>query len=52
MEELNATYFADMYNNLETTFNDINQTLAANREEIKQMAYEVHEEANGDFNKE
>ena len=49
MDELNATYFADMFSNLEATFNDINETLAANREEIKQMAYSVHEDARNDI---
>ncbi len=49
MDELNATYFADMFNNLESTFNGISDTLNANREEIKQMAYEVHEEARGEM---
>jgi len=39
MDELSATYFSDMFNKLEATFNEVNATLASNREEIKEMAY-------------
>lgn len=39
MEQLNALYFGDMFGTIEKTFNDINTTLAGNREEIKDMAY-------------
>lgn len=39
MDELSATYFEDMFSKLETTFNEVNATLASNREEIKEMAY-------------
>lgn len=45
MEQLNATYFGDMFSKLETTFTGISDTLQANREEIKSMAYEVHMES-------
>ena len=45
MEQLNATYFGDMFNTIETTFAGISDTLQANREEIKSMAYEVHIES-------
>ncbi len=48
MEELNGTYFADMFNSLENTFNGINETLQSNRDEIKQMAFEVHDEVEAD----
>lgn len=41
MDELSANYFTDMFNRLETTFNEINATLAANRDEIKEMAYKT-----------
>ena len=41
MDELSATYFTDMFNKLETTFNEVNGTLAANRDEIKEMAYKT-----------
>jgi len=39
MDELNLKYFGEMYSNLEKTFNDINEVLETNREEIKDMAY-------------
>lgn len=41
MEEMNATYFGEMYKNLEETFDGINNTLNSNRGEIKQMAYDL-----------
>ena len=41
MDELSTTYFNDMFNRLEMTFNDINTTLANNRDEIKEMAYKT-----------
>jgi len=44
MEELNAMYFSDMFNKLEKTFDNVNATLANNREEIKEMAYRVQAE--------
>lgn len=46
MDHLNAAYFGDMFNTLSVTFTNINDTLNANRDEIKAMAYEVHTEAN------
>ncbi len=45
LDELNGTYIAELYNNLETTFTKITETITANREEIKSMAYEVHQES-------
>ncbi|MCL1982487.1 MAG: ATPase [Clostridiales bacterium] len=39
MDHLNAQYFGDMFNNLESTFESINATLTDNRNEIKEMAY-------------
>ena len=42
------TYFADMFNSLENTFSGINETLQSNRDEIKQMAFEVHDEVEAD----
>ena len=48
MEELNGTYFADMFNSLENTFSGINETLQSNRDEIKQMAFEIHDEVEAD----
>ena len=41
MDELNMRYFGEMYSNLEKTFDQINQTLSANREEIKDLAYKT-----------
>ena len=41
MDELSTTYFNDMFNRLEMTFNEVNTTLAANRDEIKEMAYKT-----------
>lgn len=44
MDQLNATYFNDMFNNLQKTFEQVNGTLAENREEIKEMIYRAQEE--------
>ncbi len=44
MEQLNVTYFQEMFEKLEGTFTNINSTLAANREEIKDMAFRVQNE--------
>ena len=44
MEQLNVTYFQEMFEKLESTFGGINATLAANREEIKDMAFKVQNE--------
>lgn len=41
MDELNMRYFGEMYANLEKTFDQINQTLSDNREEIKNLAYKT-----------
>jgi len=41
MEQLSSTYFQDMFGRLEMTFNEVNSTLAANRDEIKEMAYKT-----------
>ena len=40
----NVTYFQEMFEKLESTFGGINATLAANREEIKDMAFKVQNE--------
>lgn len=45
MDELNLKYFGEMFTNLEGTFNIIGDTLAANREEIKNLAYKTQSEA-------
>ena len=44
MEQLNAQYFQEMFEKLENTFDGVNSTLAANREEIKYMAFRVQNE--------
>jgi vacuolar-type H+-ATPase subunit H len=41
MDQLNAQYFGDMFNNLEQTFESVNSTLISNRNEIKEMAYKT-----------
>ena len=41
MEQLSSTYFQDMFGRLEMTFIEVNSTLAANRDEIKEMAYKT-----------
>lgn len=41
MEQLNATYFADMFNKMEITFQGVNDTLVSNRTEIKDLAYKT-----------
>lgn len=46
MDELNMKYFGEMYTNLEHTFQAIGQTLNANRDEIKNLAYKTQSEAN------
>lgn len=41
MDQLNATYFADMFNKMENTFQSVNATLSSNRSEIKDLAYKT-----------
>lgn len=45
MEQLNAVYFTDMFNHLQNTFDSINSTVTANRNEIKEMTYKAQMEA-------
>ena len=45
MDQINAQYFGDMFNNLEKTFESINSTLTDNRNEIKEMAYRTKMES-------
>ncbi len=47
MDELNMRYFGEMYANLEKTFEQINQTLSENRDEIKDLAYKTQNEIEG-----
>ncbi len=41
MEQLNAVYFHDMFNNLSSTFEQVNTTITDNRNEIKEMVYKA-----------
>ncbi|MDR2132315.1 MAG: ATPase [Clostridiales Family XIII bacterium] len=47
MEQLNATYFGDMFTNIQRTFEGINRTVQENRVEIKDLAYKTHMEGEG-----
>jgi hypothetical protein len=51
MDEMNVIYFTEMFNNLERTFAGIHETLANNRDEIKDMAYRTQMESDGAVNK-
>ena len=44
MDELNMKYFGEMYANLEKSFDEINEILASNREEMKMLAYRTQSE--------
>ena len=46
MDQLNVVYFQDMFNNLQSTFEKINGTIAENRNEIKEMVYRTQIENN------
>ena len=46
MDQMNAMYFQDMFNTLQTTFEKINDTIAENRNEIKDMVYKAQTENN------
>lgn len=46
VDQMNAVYFTDMYNNLQDTFEKINGTIAENRNEIKDMIYRAQMEGN------
>ena len=52
MDEMNVIYFTEMFNNLERTFAGIHETLANNRDEIKDMAYRTQMESEGSVSKE
>ncbi|TDP52317.1 hypothetical protein [Aminicella lysinilytica] len=39
IDEVNLKYFAEMYNNVERSFEEINGVLQSNRDELKEMAY-------------
>ena len=44
MEHLNSIYFGEMFTSIEKAFEDINSALAANRDELKDMAYRAQME--------
>ncbi|MCI5898545.1 MAG: hypothetical protein SOY83_03915 [Anaerovoracaceae bacterium] len=44
MDQLNAVYFNDMFENLQKTFDAVNGTLTENRNEIKEMIYRAQME--------
>ncbi|MDR3296355.1 MAG: hypothetical protein LBT26_11115 [Clostridiales Family XIII bacterium] len=46
MEQMNVSYFGDMFTSLQKTFEGINQTVQNNRLEIKDLAYKTHMEEN------
>lgn len=41
MDIMNTQYFGDMFNNLQKTFDEINDKLLENRNEIKELAYKT-----------
>ena len=41
MEKMQQTYFKDLFDDLERSFKGVDSTLAANRDEIKEMAYKT-----------
>ena len=47
MEQLNGMFFNDMVGTMEKTFSQIDETLAASRSEINDMAYRTQQDADG-----
>ena len=47
VEQLNGLFFNDMVGTMEKTFAQIDETLAANRSEINDMAYRTQQDADG-----
>ena len=45
MEHLNSIYFGEMFTSIEKAFEDINTALAANRDELQDMAYKAQMDA-------
>ena len=45
MEHLSSIYFGEMFTSIEKAFDDINSALAANRDELKDMAYRTQMDA-------
>jgi vacuolar-type H+-ATPase subunit H len=48
IEQTYAVYFNDMYNSLQKTFDQINETLTENRNEIKDMIYKAQMESDSE----
>jgi hypothetical protein len=44
MDQMNGEYFLKMFENMENTFNKVNETLVANREEIEELAHRAQME--------
>ncbi|NLP30509.1 MAG: ATP synthase F0 subunit B [Clostridiales bacterium] len=44
IDQLNATYFTDLFSDIQKTFDQINETLTENRNEIKDMIYKTEME--------
>ncbi len=47
IEQLNGLFFNDMVGSMEKTFSQIDETLAANRSEINDMAYRTQQDTDG-----
>ena len=45
MEHLSSIYFGETFTSIEKAFDDINSALAANRDELKEMAYRTQVDA-------
>ena len=45
MDHLSSIYFGEMFSSIEKAFDDINSALAANRDELKDMAYRAQIDA-------
>lgn len=41
IEQLNNVYFSELFNNIDSTFAQVNNIIGANRDEIKDMAYKT-----------
>lgn len=41
MDQLYAMYFTDMYNDLQNTFDKINQNISSSRNEVKDQIYKT-----------
>ncbi len=48
MDKLNSVYFEEMFGNLQRTFDQVNGTLSANRNEVKELIYKTQNENGND----